>query len=231
MEGWSYQGNYVPFRDTLWKNFFKKELDIFRNLNFGSQLDLTQKTIKSFYFDAEWFDVYDFLEFVVDFYKDPHLNNDLNEVLEKELSAYRLVNGIFTDITDQQELKMLETALSDNDFPNVKIHLHRALELMSDKKNPDYRNSIKESISAVESLAKEITQKPKSELGAALASLEQSGKIHRALKSGFLALYGYTSGTNGIRHALMDEPNLTVADAKYFLLTCTSFINYLKTKI
>jgi hypothetical protein len=30
---------------------------------------------------------------------------------------------------------MLENALADKDFPNVKAHLQRALELLSDRKN------------------------------------------------------------------------------------------------
>jgi hypothetical protein len=158
-------------------------------------------------------------------------SNAVNVQLEKELSGYRYTNGQITDITDKQEVEMLETALADNDFPNVKAHLQRALELLSDRKNPDYRNSIKESISAVESIAKEIAQKPKAELGEALKEIEKKGKLHGAMKNAFLNLYGYTSDANGIRHALMEEPNLTADDAKFFLLTCTSFINYLKAKM
>lgn len=231
MFDWSYQGNYTDFRNALWINFLKKELDIFNEFNFATQLALTKKTIKNFYFEAEWYEIYDFLEFVVNYYRDPDLNNQLNEVLERELSAYRLVNGIFTDITNHQEVEMLEAALEDNDFPNLKVHLQRALELLSDRKNPDYRNSIKESISAVESIAKEIAQEPKAELGKALSIIEKNGKLHRAMKSSFLSLYGYTSDADGIRHALMEEPNLTADDAKFFLLTCTSFINYLKAKM
>ena len=126
---------------------------------------------------------------------------------------------------------MLKTALADKDFPNVKAHLQRALELLSDRKTPDYRNSIKESISAVESIAKEIAQKPKAELGDALKEIENQGKIHGAMKKAFLNLYGYTSDADGIRHALMEESNLTADDAKFFLLSCTSFINYLKAKM
>ncbi len=162
---------------------------------------------------------------------DNQLNQFVNRVLEDELSAYRFVNNIFTEFTDKQEIEMLENALTDKDFPNVKAHLQRALELLSDRKNPDYRNSIKESISAVESIAKEIAQKPKAELGEALKEIERKGKLHGAMKNAFLNLYGYTSDANGIRHALMEEPNLTADDAKFFLLTCTSFTNYLKAKM
>ena len=87
------------------------------------------------------------------------------------------------------------------------------------------------SISAVESMAKEITGKPKATLGEALKVLEVSNKIHPSLKESFSKLYGYTSDEGGIRHAMLSEPNLTAADAKFFLLSCTSFINYLKSKI
>jgi hypothetical protein len=114
-------------------------------------------------------------------------------------------------------------------FALVATHLASALNHLSNRQNPDYRNSIKESISAVEAIAKVISRKEKAELGDALAALEQTGKLHGALRKGYTALYGYTSDASGIRHALMDESNLTADDAKYFLLACTAFVNYLKT--
>ncbi|NOT48655.1 MAG: hypothetical protein HOP17_13015 [Acidobacteria bacterium] len=67
-------------------------------------------------------------------------------------------------------------------------------------------------------------------MGDALKAIEKKHHLHGALKQGFLKLYGYTSDADGIRHGLMDESALTGDDAKYFLLTCTSFINYLKAK-
>ncbi len=42
--------------------------------------------------------------------------------------------------------------------------------------------------------------------------------------------YGYTSQADGIWHALMGEANITQADARYFLMTCSAFVNLLKTK-
>jgi hypothetical protein len=214
------------FSFSLWLHFFKKPVDT--RPRYSSQ---TFEQIRNYFFQCEWHEFYDFLEFTLNYYDDVKCNEVINGWLEKELSGYRYISGEITDITDKQEIEMLENALADKDFPNVKAHLQRALELLSDRKSPDYRNSIKESISAVESIAKEIAQKPKAELGEALKEIEKKGKLHGAMKSAFLNLYGYTSDANGIRHAMMDEPNLTADDAKFFLLVCTSFINYLKTKI
>jgi len=32
---------------------------------------------------------------------------------------------------------------------------------------------------------------------------------------------------DGIRHAMLEESTLTLADAKYFLVSCSAFITYL----
>lgn len=212
------------FVETVFVDFLKIPLP--DSIYYSSEIE------KYFLKKFDWFEVYDFIEFTCQHFSDNELiPEEFNKIFERELAGFRIINNTVTDITSEKEIEMLEDAFADEDFPTVNVHLKRALELLSDRKKPDYRNSIKESISAVESLAKQITGQKDAELGKALAVLEKTGKIHRALKSAFLNLYGYTSGENGIRHALMDEPNLTADDAKYFLLTCTSFINYLKTKM
>jgi hypothetical protein len=125
----------------------------------------------------------------------------------------------------------LQAAVNDDRFAGVSLQLKRAVQLYSDRKNTDYWNSIKESISAVESMAKIITSNDKATLVDALRTLERGGKLHTALKDGFIKLYAYTSDEDGIRHAMMQEPNLSEADAPYFLLSCTSFVNYLKSQM
>jgi len=104
------------------------------------------------------------------------------------------------------------------------------LDLLADRKSPDYRNSIKESILAVESLCQLITGNTKVTLGQALKDIENKVIIHSALKKSFSNLYGYTNDADGIRHALLDESNLNFEDAKFMLVSCSAFINYLKSK-
>jgi len=222
-----YSGKSIDtFIKYMWEKYFKFPLD-----NLPDSRISSVRWLFKYFQNCQWNEVYDFLEFTMNYFKSPKLVEDINSVLERELAGYRFVGGVFTDITNEQEIKMLEQAVDDKNFPAVSSHLKRSLALMSDKENPDYRNSIKESISAVESIAKAITEKPKATLGEALKVLEVSNKLHPALKNSFLNLYGYTSDEGGIRHAMLTEPDLTIADAKFFLLSCTSFINYLKSKI
>jgi len=210
----------------LWTHFYKTPIDRIPNTS-----EAVFNHVFEWFFGCGWYEVYDFLEFVLSYVGDEELNQAANEILERELSGYRFVSGVITDITDEQEIDMLQSALADPDYPSVRAHLQRALELLSDRENPDYRNSIKESISAVESLACAVTYEPKATLGDALKVLERSGKIHPALKEAFSKLYGYASDEGGIRHAMLEEPTLSAADAKFFLLSCTSFINYVKSKL
>ena len=53
---------------------------------------------------------------------------------------------------------------------------------------------------------------------------------HWDLKNAFSSMYGWTSNTEGIRHGLQDEPDLGFEDAKYMLVACSGFINYLLEK-
>ena len=216
------------FSKELWFNYFKKPID--SRPGYDHQI---VNEIRDYFFDSKWFEVYDFLEFVVEYYQryDNRLVRLLNSILERELSGYRFVSGRLTDITNAQEIEMLETALTDSQFAGVDTHLQQALDLYAKRKNPDYRNSIKESISAVESMAKIVSEKPKATLGDALKAIEKHGLLHKSLKEGFIKLYGYTSDADGIRHAIMEKSKLTSADARYFLLSCTSFVNYLKAQI
>ena len=94
------------------------------------------------------------------------LESALNEMRQRELSGYRFVAGPLTKVADEQELHALGEALADDEFPGVRAHLTSAIQLLSDRQQPDDRRSIKESISAVESLAQARTNDSKATLGA-----------------------------------------------------------------
>ncbi|WP_130287871.1 hypothetical protein [Aquimarina brevivitae] len=116
-------------------------------------------------------------------------------------------------------------------YRTVKLHLESSLKLITDKRNPDYRNSIKESISAVESLSKIIIGNDKTTLGQALKIIDQKHPLPKSLKSGFSAIYGYTSDSGGIRHGLLtDQIAPELEEARFMLIACSAFVNYLISK-
>jgi hypothetical protein len=213
----------------VWRDFFKKPVD-----EIPSSWERAYRALRNWFFESAWNEVYDFIEFVADnspqeFDTDGFISF-CNTMLEREVSAYRLVDGVVTQLTSEQEIAEIEQAIdAPAPLKPVSTHLKTALVFLSDKANPDYRNSIKESISAVESMCNLITG-GKDTLGDALKKVEDKVGIHSALKKGFSSIYGYTNDAGGIRHALLDEPNLDFEDAKYMLVSCSAFVNYLASK-
>ena len=153
---------------------------------------------------------------------------EINELFQREYVGYRFIDGEITPISDDIEVAEIEKSL-DIEFQGCKSHIKKALGFLSDRENPDYKNSIKESISAVESICQIIAQNSKATLGEALKKLEEHGvKIHEAMKKSFSSLYGYTSDEGGIRHYEgMFESNVTFEEAKFMLVSCSAFVNYL----
>ena len=108
-------------------------------------------------------------------------------------------------------------------------HIHRAIELYKDRASPDYRNSVKESVSAVEATYRMLTGTSNKNIGDAISKLEAEGtKLPKSLKIGFSAIYGWTNGKDGIRHALMEDAHsVTEAEARLLLVMCSAYVNYL----
>jgi hypothetical protein len=174
-------GHIESFSRTLWFSYFKKPIDSRPNT---SEQILTE--IRRYFFGCRWNAVYDFIEFVVGAEKEtkPRLAEFLNFILERELSGFRFASDQLVDVTNPQEIEVLEEALRDTRFAGVSGHLQRALERYADRDNPDDRNAIKESISTVESMAQEAAGKPKATLPEALKAVESKGSLHPALKEG-----------------------------------------------
>lgn len=211
---------------VIWLHYFKADFDTVPQFQGGSSRPPAYEILKDHVLTGKWFQVFDFLEFLA---KQPdslitdEIRGFLNDALAKESSAYRLVDAEIVEMTDSAQIEAIEQALQVN-ATGVKIHLKAALSLLSDRQAPDYRNSIKESISAVEAACREVAGVPTATLGDALKKLKG---LHPALQKAFLSLYGFTSDSSGIRHALLEESSLTKDDATFMLVVCSAFTGYL----
>ena len=218
---------------AIWTEYFKSPLD-----ELPTYWQPWAQLLKPYVFDCQWHEVYEFIEFMIDHWGAEYdltarIFPIFNKALENELAGYRIVGGIVTPITNKEEIGAIEDALeTGRALRPVQVQMEEAVRKLSDRHEPDYRGSIKDSIGAVETICRLIANEPKLDLRKALRVLEQSGRVkfHGALASGFSSLYGWTSDDQGIRHGLMDEPNLTFDDAKYMLVSCSAFVNYLKAK-
>ena len=218
------------FCARVWSDYFKEPLN-----KMPRSLGDNKRVIFAFFENARWYEVYDFVEFIIQETPSFPLSDrpdlfrkDVNKVLKREASGYRLVGQHIVPIVEQTEVDEVESALLSN-LQSVSEHLKRALEFLSDRQSPDYRNSVKESISAVEGQVRDALGEEKGTLGKLLEQLDQKKSIHPALKGAFERLYGYTSDESGIRHALIEgSREVTFQEAKFMLVACSAFVNYIR---
>lgn len=186
-----------------------------------------RERLKAYFFDCEWNEVYDFLEALCQNEQIKGLSNRIEDVLNQALqthnAAYRIIDSLVVEITDEIEIAAIDDALANADMA-TRTHIATALKMLSDRDNPDYRNSVKESISAVEAACRRVTDNPKATLADALKKIKG---IHPAFNKSMALLYGYAGDESGIRHALSGEAQITYADAKYMMVACSAFVSYL----
>lgn len=232
-----YNESYVHLEESIWCFFMNQRRDDFY-VERGHMIAATYYLLSEEY---EWYYKMDLIEYTVRILRQVNKGNNtfnkivdafvnlVNDVFKRFNYAYRVVGEQVVELTDEKEIAAIEEAMAQPSA--IQTHLSDALKHLSSRPVPDYRNSIKESISAVEVICREITGK--TTLGDALKELEKKGvKIPTFIKSGIEKLYIYTNDKRtGIRHALMDDSEVPEYDeAKFMLVACCAFINYLQGK-
>ncbi len=231
------QSQYPIIEEQIWVYFFNQRIRDYCDEEVAIDY-IADGTIK-------WYEKLNLIEFTINFLFDlsnggtiepeiPFLFiNILNYEFKRLNFAYRIINNKIAEITAEEEIVSIEEALKDNK-DNIRTHFNKALEFYAQKPVGEYRNSIKESISAVEAFCRDKTGEDT--LGKALNKLESNGIIMpKLLKIAFDKLYAYTNQPDtGIRHALMDDEGSYVPQAEealFMLVSCSAFINYLNKKV
>lgn len=223
------------FVERVWDEVFREPQERLQS----QPWDFITKTIRTAVFeDGAWYQVYDFLEFAAAAFpgqvvlprnwkrQAADFTDACNQILEEEMAGYRFVGIQVAPIVTEEEINSIEQAMGGNEL-GEREHIQQALKRLSDRENPDYRNSIKESISAVEAVCRRMAGGEALTLGKALKALKATVPINPRLREGFDKLYAYTNDKNGIRHAIMDQEEVSFAEAKFMLVACSAFVNYL----
>jgi hypothetical protein len=223
--GGSANNNLKGVMEDAWLHFFKWSL-----ADLHWRWDPIEERIAKRYDSAEWYWVYDFIEFMAP--KADRTNYDgtknytkfCNQVLEAERSGYRFVGNLIVPVTSETEVRQIEDLLQ-TPYEIVRVQIQSALQKLSMKPKPDVRNCIKEAICAVESAARIILGVESGTLPELIPKLKSRFDVHEALAGSLKQFYGWTSDT--ARHGMREGDNLTVDDARLALVTCSAFANYL----
>jgi hypothetical protein len=211
-----------------WTNFYKEPVDTMRRPTEAVA------RLRSDFFDWPWNVVYDYLQVIatadIELMSRIEFTEACNTVLQRELAGYRFVDYELLPVGTEEELAAITQARTDaGPYRPIQEHLRQAASLLADRKNPDVRNSIKESISAVEATC-QVVAGERASLGDCLRLLDARVSLHPALRDALSKLYGWTSDAEGIRHALMDVSRLDPDDGRFMLVACSAFVSYLLGK-
>lgn len=177
-----------------------------------------------------WYVIFDFIEEYLSLLPKQdvfEVINQFNKIFKQENSGYQIINLHVIPITNEQEMNCLEEALSVS-CHSVQQHIQKAIDNFAKRENPDYENTIKDAISAVEALCNIITGNKSETLGKTIKQLEDKGIVlHGSLKSAINSLYGYASDSLGVRHGGSEFTNISFEEAKFMLITCSAIVNFL----
>ena len=154
----------------------------------------------------------------------------LNRILESKGCAYRFVAERLVPLTNSTEATEVVRG-AESAIPDVGVHIREAAKLLPPNAGANPRNSIRESIAAVEAALRHLNGNPSATLSEGLAVFEdRHGPFHPSLRQGLAMLYAFTADESGVRHALIEESGgVSGDDARFMLVTCSAFTNYLVT--
>lgn len=210
-----------------WRDFFSERIN--NNTDFA----WINHFIEEKFNGLKWFEIYDLLEFILKYL--PEIKKSLfkcecNFILEEENSAYRFVNNLIMPITNEIEINTIETAINCK-YKESQDHIEKACFLLRNKEKPDYPNSIKESISAIEALARILLNNSSATLSQLLKPLKEKLDLHQTLIDALGKIYAYAGDESGIKHSFKNSGEKNdQADAIFLLISCSAWINLIVRK-
>lgn len=217
----------------LFEGFFKYPIDTLPESGIECRKNLRNVFMSPTF---QWYEIYNLIEFIVkncesfDSYTSKKFISDFNSILEEENSGYRFIEDRLVSITDPDEIQNINSGLSsiqDGKYVDVKKHLNSALELLSKRPEPDFINSIKHSMRALDTFSKIFTGEKNGDLEKAMTKLDEKVRFNEDFKTGLLSLYGYTKDDKGISHPILSTPHVGLDEAKFMLMTCSALVNFL----
>jgi len=223
--------------NRIWDGLLNRPIDELNDDRGPSPLEALKRHFDS----CEWHRCYEALEFIA---KNGHhegqntsFMRECNEVLEQEGCPYRfeVESRVIVPVVEPEQREAVEEALRVP-VGSVNRQLHQALlSLAQSRGGPvtaSARNSIRESIHAVEGMSRFLLGDAKITLGESLRLLAERLELPPALTKALSALYGWASDEPGVRHSEVGEtdPDASMEEAAFMLVTASAAVTYLYDK-
>jgi hypothetical protein len=159
--------------------------------------------------------------------------NELQRLFSEEGLAFEFTEGLVRRRGRKHTVDMTTKAqvvLGDARLASARKHYDKALQFFRSPSKPDYENTVKEAVCAVEAAGKVLFPSAKAATLGELAKWLTTTKdvsVPKALVHTITGVYGYRSGGEGVGHGGAEGGPATKEVAEYVLAVCASQIIYL----
>ena len=192
--------------------------------------------VKSRVFRDTFNKVFDFLQFVMRHHRCPgSFTESMSSVFEISSLAYTIstedVPSVIPAVAEAEGDAIVASMheLRGAGLAGSVTHLEKSAHCLNED---DWAGSVRESIHAVESVARQIVPNNADTLSQALNHIDRERTLHPHFVEALKRLYWYTSDEQGVRHALLEQEEASVGrdEAIFMLGACASFSSYLWRK-
>src|SRR6266436_2233803 len=118
-----YDVQFQNLLSNVYVDFFKKTSDA---IPYGYEAGI--RSIRNWFFGAQWWEIYNFVEFLISAFDNPPFAERVSFFLEREKSGYRILQNQFVAITDEVELSTIsEAATLGSKFSGAREHIQSAI--------------------------------------------------------------------------------------------------------
>ena len=162
-----------------------------------------------------------------------YFTEEMNILLFEENFSYEFKNGQFERtgrLQTQKSIKRMGAVLSSSSLSFVRQHYNKAVKFFNNIEEPDYKNSIKESLCALESCIESTTGKPASKnFTKSLKELEGNGnsQIPPQITESIIKVFAYRGGGQGVAHSAPNGSKTTKLEAELILNITAAYITYI----
>lgn len=158
---------------------------------------------------------------------------EINNLLSEENLGYRFQDGVFLRpgrIQTQHNTNRAVAVLSNETLSKAREHFTKAQRYFSSRQEPDFQNSVKEAVCALESaitacsginVSNNFTRDIKELSGTDV------GKVPQPLVAAMSSVYAYRGAASGVSHGNADGLRIDRNEAELILSVVAAFITYI----
>jgi hypothetical protein len=222
-----------------------KAPQITRDFVYQMQSPVAQINIRAILEQCQWYSFLDMCQLLAALfgkedwrYDHPSLtgrafSKTINEIFTDNSLGYEYRNGNFERIGAPYIYKIVTQArqiLQYSGYSGPNKQFEKAIAFLNERPNPDTANCIKDSITAVEALARIVTGNEKLLLSNILNREPMRSGIHGALREMIQKLYAYRGDAEGAAHGQTSSDQIPVEEAELALGVSAACIVYLAKK-